>query len=60
MVIGKYDKAVPFHLSMEQTHLASCTYIHILHESAHMGMLEEPGLSIQILAVFLENSRSFF
>ena len=40
-IIGEHDKAVPFEQSMQQCYLPDISYIHILRNSAHMGMLEE-------------------
>ncbi len=40
-IIGEHDKAVPFEQSMQQCYLPSESNIHILRNSAHMGMLEE-------------------
>ncbi len=40
-IIGEHDKAVPFQQSMQQCYLPSISYIHILRNSAHTGMLEE-------------------
>ena len=40
-IIGKEDKAVPFEDSMKQCHLPAISHIHILENSAHMGMWEE-------------------
>lgn len=40
-IIGEHDKAVPFEQSMQQCYLPSISYIHILRNSAHMGMFEE-------------------
>lgn len=54
-IIGRYDMAVPFHQSLEQCHMPKYSHIHILRNSAHMGMLEEPGRSNEILANFLLN-----
>ena len=39
--IGEYDKAIPFDQSMQQCYLPNQSHIHILRNSAHMGMLEE-------------------
>jgi len=44
-IIGKQDNAVPFDDSMRLCHLPSLSYIHILENAGHMGMLEEPELS---------------
>jgi pimeloyl-ACP methyl ester carboxylesterase len=40
-IIGEHDKAVPFEQSMQQCYLPSRSHIHILRNTAHMGMLEE-------------------
>ena len=53
-VIGKYDTAVPMQDILKQAHLPEKSYIHILHQSGHMGMLEEPDTSNNILKKFLQ------
>ena len=53
--MGEYDKAVPFKHSLEQFHLPQRSYIHVLRQSAHMGMLEETQKANEILANFLLN-----
>ncbi len=40
-IVGQHDKAVPFKDSMQQVHLPAQSHIHILRNSAHMGMWEE-------------------
>jgi len=40
-IIGEHDKAVPFEQSMQQCYLPAQSHIHILRNSAHMGMFEE-------------------
>ena len=52
-ILGQHDKAVPFEHGLEQSHLPSLSHIHILRNSAHMGMLEEKEKSLGILAHFL-------
>lgn len=52
-ILGEHDKAVPFAQGLEQTHMASTTYVHILRHSAHMGMLEEYDIVKEILSDFL-------
>jgi pimeloyl-ACP methyl ester carboxylesterase len=42
-IIGEHDNAVPFQQSLQQCYLPSISHIHILRNSAHMGMLEETG-----------------
>lgn len=53
-VIGRHDAAVPFDVSMAQSHLPRLSYIHILEHSGHMGMLEEPEESNKALQSFIE------
>lgn len=52
-IMGEFDKAVPFKKSLEQSHMTKQTHVHILRNSAHMGMLEEKDKTNQILANFL-------
>ena len=40
-IIGEHDKAIPFEQSLQQCYLPNQSHIHILRNSAHMGMLEE-------------------
>ncbi|MES1214066.1 MAG: alpha/beta hydrolase [Bacteroidota bacterium] len=55
-IAGKTDNAVPLDDVLKQCHLPSLSYIHILGNSAHMGMLEEPAKSNFILENFLRNA----
>jgi len=52
-VIGKEDQAIQPEHTLQQSHLPSISHIHILQHSAHMGMLEEPDLSNNLLQSFL-------
>lgn len=52
-IMGKYDKAVPMEDSLQQSHLPEKSYIHILQNSGHMGMLEEAEHCNRILEKFL-------
>lgn len=52
-IIGLYDQAVPFAQSMQQTHLPSFSYIHIMRNSAHMSLKEESEKCNKILGEFL-------
>jgi pimeloyl-ACP methyl ester carboxylesterase len=52
-ILGKYDTAVPFKDGLEQCHLPEKSYIHILRNSAHMGMLEETEKANRILKEFM-------
>ncbi len=53
-IIGEHDKAVPFQQSMQQCYLPNQSHIHILRNSAHMGMLEETDKVNEILPGFLK------
>ena len=48
-IIGEHDKAVPFEQSMQQCYLPNQSHIHILRNSAHMGMLEEADKANQAI-----------
>ncbi|MER3499341.1 MAG: alpha/beta hydrolase [Chitinophagaceae bacterium] len=52
-IIGKYDNAVPMKDSLAQCHLPRISYIHILENSGHMGMLEEVEKSVTALKQYL-------
>ncbi|HMK27062.1 MAG TPA: alpha/beta hydrolase [Chitinophagaceae bacterium] len=52
-IMGKYDNAVPFQDGLQQCHLPEKSYIYVLRNSGHMGMLEESDSSNQILETFL-------
>jgi pimeloyl-ACP methyl ester carboxylesterase len=54
-IMGKYDNAVPMADSLKQCHLPEKSYIHILQESGHMGMLEQADESNQLLAQYLKD-----
>ncbi|TMI74221.1 MAG: alpha/beta hydrolase [Bacteroidetes bacterium] len=52
-VMGEYDTAVPMADGLKQCHLPQISHVHILHESGHMGMMEEAAKSNQVLEEFL-------
>jgi pimeloyl-ACP methyl ester carboxylesterase len=54
LVLGQHDKAVPFEQGLKQAKMADNTYMFILRNSGHMGMLEEQEKSNLILADFLQ------
>jgi len=54
-IIGEHDNAVPVKDALEQCHLPEKSYIHILRQSAHMGMLEETERSNTALENFLSD-----
>ena len=53
-IIGQHDKAIPFDQSMQQCYLPNQSHIHILRNSAHMGMWEETQKTNLILHNFLQ------
>lgn len=54
-IMGVHDKAVPFEHSMQQSHLPSISNIHILRNSAHMGMWEEADKTNSAILEFLDS-----
>jgi pimeloyl-ACP methyl ester carboxylesterase len=52
-IIGEHDLAIPFDSSMKQCHMPSQSHVHILRQSAHMGMWEEEEKANNILLAFL-------
>ncbi len=55
-IIGEHDKAVPFEQSMQQCYLPAQSHIHILRNSAHMGMWEEAEKTNIALLEFLQQA----
>lgn len=53
-IMGEYDNAVPLQSGLRQCYFPRQSHVHILKNSAHMGMWEEPLLSNEILSRFLE------
>jgi pimeloyl-ACP methyl ester carboxylesterase len=54
-ILGKYDNAVPFQDGLQQCYLPPLSYIHVLENSGHMGMQEEPNETTEMVINFLEN-----
>jgi pimeloyl-ACP methyl ester carboxylesterase len=52
-VLGKEDAAIPFQDTLKLASMPDISYIHVLELSGHMGMIEEPDKSNQILNKFL-------
>ena len=52
-IIGIDDVAVPIKDSLQQSHMPNCSYIHILENVGHMGMLEEPDKVNGFIASFV-------
>ena len=55
MVMGNHDQAVPIEDGLKLCSLPKKAYIHILSQSGHMGMLEEPNQSEQLLRHYLKD-----
>lgn len=54
-IMGEYDNAVPLQDGLKQCHWPSSAFIHIMHQSGHMAMLEEPEKSNSAINQFLTN-----
>ncbi len=55
-IMGKYDNAIPVEDGLQQCLLPEKSYIYILRNSGHMGMLEEKDTCNEILDKFLKQS----
>lgn len=53
-VLGEQDTAIPLSDGLNQCHMPGLSYIHILRNSGHMGMIEETEKSGKILIKFLQ------
>jgi pimeloyl-ACP methyl ester carboxylesterase len=52
-IAGEHDNAIPLNDVLKQCHLPEKSYFHILKNSGHMGMMEEPQNANRILEEFL-------
>jgi len=52
-VLGRNDVAIPFNDVLRLASMPDISYIHILEQSGHMGMIEEPEKSNVFLNNFL-------
>ncbi|MGZ5220024.1 MAG: alpha/beta fold hydrolase [Chitinophagaceae bacterium] len=55
-VLGEHDNAIPIQDGLKLSHLPEKSYIHILHQSGHMGMLEEENKSNELIKKFLSET----
>ncbi len=55
-IIGVHDKAIPYDQSMQQCYLPQQSDVHILQNSAHMGMVEETDKVNEALLNFLQST----
>ncbi len=54
-ILGEHDTAIPLADGLRQCHIPRLSYIHILRNSGHMGMIEETDKCRKILQKFLED-----
>jgi pimeloyl-ACP methyl ester carboxylesterase len=52
-VMGRHDTAIPLQDGLQQAHMPQLSYIHILENSGHMGMIEEINKANTMLKEFL-------
>jgi len=57
-IAGKYDIAVTLDDSLKQSHLPETCFFHLLKNSGHMGMIEEPLEVNRILIEFLLDNKN--
>ena len=57
-IIGTSDIAVPIKDSLQQSYMAKSSYIHILDNIGHMGMLEKPDVVNNYIKTFVSNVSS--
>lgn len=55
-VIGEFDNTIPLPDGLRLSLLPEKSYIHVLHQSGHLGMLEEEEKSNQLLYKFLSET----
>jgi pimeloyl-ACP methyl ester carboxylesterase len=53
---GEHDTAIPFDQVMQQSNLALLSYVHVLHQSGHMGMWEEETDCTYVLEEFIKTN----
>ena len=53
LVLGRHDQAVPVNDGLKLSYMADLTYIHLLENSGHMGMVEEMKESNELLTNYL-------
>jgi pimeloyl-ACP methyl ester carboxylesterase len=58
MVCGKEDHTIPVAQNLLEAKLPNQCHLHILKHSAHMGMIEEPEPTFDILSFFLDHIHS--
>lgn len=54
-ILGRHDAAVPLPDGLQQCHMPALSYVHILEESGHMGMLEQTNESNRYLLEYISD-----
>jgi pimeloyl-ACP methyl ester carboxylesterase len=54
-IMGEHDTAIPLVDGLQQCHMPHLSYIHLLRNSGHMGMIEETDKCREILLKFLKD-----
>jgi len=54
-IMGRHDTAVPLPDSLQQCHFPALSYVHILEQSGHMGMLEQANESNRYLLEYISD-----
>jgi pimeloyl-ACP methyl ester carboxylesterase len=52
-IIGKHDQAVKYDDTLQQVYLPNISFVNILNNSGHMGMIEEPERVLNAVKEFL-------
>lgn len=51
-IMGEHDGTIPLNISLQQSHMPNVSYIYILPQAGHMGMVEEAARGNEILEEF--------
>jgi len=57
-ILGKHDTTIPLQGGLKQSHLPLWSYVHILEESGHMGMVEEPEKVNSFITSYISSTYS--
>jgi pimeloyl-ACP methyl ester carboxylesterase len=58
-ILGSHDNLIPCEFTANLMINCPDSHVEVLHNSAHMGMLEEPQLIAKALSLFLAHKRSY-
>jgi pimeloyl-ACP methyl ester carboxylesterase len=59
LIIGEQDNVVPLEQSLRQAHMPALSFVYILENAGHAGMLEESELTSRIIDEFEKQVRLF-